>query len=63
MWFWATLIALLGLFNVWHWITGTSEDWVGMVGAIAVLSVFLLLLVRFGFLVRRNRSAADRTRP
>jgi membrane protein YdbS with pleckstrin-like domain len=57
MWAWSALVLLVGSFNLWHWTTGTGEQWVGMVGAIVVVTVFLLLIARMAYRVRQHRSS------
>jgi hypothetical protein len=55
MWAWSALIAVLGLLNLWHWITGIGGGSFGMTGAIGVATAFACLIGRMVYLVRRNR--------
>jgi hypothetical protein len=56
-WAWGALIMLVGVLNLWHWITGAGGPGLGLVGAIVQLTFFPLLLARLVYLVRQNGSS------
>ena len=55
MWVWGALIVLVGVLNLWSWISGDAGR-LALVGAVVQLAIFILLITRVVHGGRDNRS-------